>query len=64
MQSSNESPQRPARAARAERESARAPRVCLEPWIPSDPDVVVYEYGARLDTASAAAASEQIAKAR
>ena len=35
----------------------------IEPWIPTVPDVVVYEYGARLD-AQGAAAADQILKAR
>jgi hypothetical protein len=36
----------------------------IEPWIPTVPDVVVYEYGARLDANGAAAAADQILKAR
>jgi len=36
----------------------------IEPWIPKVPDVVVYEYGARLDANGAAAAADQILKAR
>ncbi|CAN7766909.1 hypothetical protein LJR290_007339 [Variovorax sp. LjRoot290] len=36
----------------------------IEPWISAPADIVVYEFGARLDQHCEAAASEQILKAR
>lgn len=36
----------------------------IEPWIPAPAEIVVYEYGARLDERSQVLAREQIAKAR
>lgn len=41
-----------------------ARRLIIEPWIAAPPDVLVYEYGARLDVKCRAAAMEQILKAR
>jgi hypothetical protein len=35
----------------------------IEPWVCAPPDIVVYEFGARLDAGCQAAASEQIEKA-
>ncbi len=43
---------------------AAARPLVIEPWISPAPDVVVYEFGARLDARSQAAATEQILKAR
>jgi hypothetical protein len=42
----------------------RRPTAVIEPWISPPPDVVVYEFGARLDNASQAAAAAQILQAR
>jgi hypothetical protein len=36
----------------------------IEPWMSAPPEIVVYEFGARLDVGCQAAASEQIHKAR
>lgn len=36
----------------------------IEPWIPAQAEIVVYEYGARLDERSQLLAREQIEKAR
>lgn len=44
--------------------AAAARPVVIEPWISAVPEVVVYEFGARLDAGSAAAAAGQILKAR
>lgn len=45
--------------------SSVARPLLIEPWISAPADIVVYEFGARLDeNCAAAAAAEQIAKAR
>lgn len=36
----------------------------IKPWVSAPPDIVVYEYGARLDAVPQAAASDQIATSR
>ena len=44
--------------------SSAAHPLVIEPWISTPPDVLVYEFGARLDEHSKAAAFEQVQKAR
>lgn len=55
---------RPHGLRRADASASVARPLVIEPWISPPPDVVVYEFGARLDSTSQAAAAEQIRQAR
>jgi hypothetical protein len=55
---------KPPHVERGENLASVARPLVIEPWISPPPDVVVYEFGARLDNTSRAAAAVQIQQAR